>query len=426
VLSFDEVVSEAEQTRGEVTELCSRLVRFNSAHPEGRTDECVAFIREYMDGHGIRNKVHQNDPLKPNLVAEIPGKSGRKILWVGHLDVVPEGKPESWTHPPYSGAVTPDGFIHGRGSSDMKGACAAAMVAARILGGLDEPPASGVEFWFTADEEIGGGDGARWLAETGRFVGDVCVIGDGYGGGLDHPSIDLGCKGSTPARLVARGRTAHGSTPYLGENAISKLMRAIPWVERIGELRLELPPELEEPIRSSVEFMLATQELDDGQREAVRRIFHHPSVSCNMISGGVKRNVVPDHAEAEFDIRLTPGSRPLAVKERIEELVKEAAIPGVEVSVAAGETAGYHEPPDTAFARQLAETVRRVTGRRPGFKILTGGTDAISIKGLAGIPCLGYGTSMVGQAHQPDERNAVENLVLGAKVYAAFPLLYTG
>jgi len=425
-LSFDKVVSEAELARKEVAELCSHLVSFNSAHPEGRTDECVAFIKRYLDEHGIANEVHSRNPLKPNIVAKIPGESKRRVLWVGHLDVVPEGKPESWTYPPYSGKITDDGFIHGRGTSDMKGACAAAMVAARILSGLGAPLPNNVEFWFTADEEIGGGDGARWLAETKRLQGDVCVIGDGNGGGLAYPSIDLGCKGGAATRLIARGKTAHGSTPFLGENAIKKLTRAIPWVEKIRDFRLELPPELEEPIESSVEFMLKTMKLTEEQVEALKRLYHYPTVSCNIIDGGVKRNVVPDHAEAEFDIRLTPGSKPLKVKERIEELIKEADIPGVEVSVRAGETAGYYEAPDTPFAHQLAETVQKVTDRRPTFKILTGGTDAVSIKHYTGIPCLGYGTSIMGQAHQPDEHNSIENLVLGVKVYSAFPLIYRG
>lgn len=425
-MSLGEVISKGELARNEVAELCSRLVQFNSAHPEGRTDECVAFIKEYLDEHGIANEVHSRNPLKPNIVAKVPGDPKRKILWVGHLDVVPEGKPKSWTHPPYSGKITDDGLIYGRGTSDMKGACAAAMVSARILSGLGEQLPNNVEFWFTADEEIGGGDGARWLAESKRLQGDVCVIGDGNGGGLAYPSIDLGCKGGAATRLIARGKTAHGSTPFLGDNAIKKLTKAIPLVEKIGEFRLELPEELEEPIKSSVDFMMKTLTVTDEQAEALKRVYHYPTVACNIISGGVKRNVVPDYAEAEFDIRLTPGSKPIRVKERIEELVKEANIPGVEVSVMARETAGYYESPDTPFARQLAETLEKITGSKPTFKILTGGTDAISIKHFTGIPCLGYGTSMTGQAHQPDEHNAIENLVLGVKIYSAFPLLYKG
>jgi len=423
-LSFNDVVSKGEHAGEEVAELCSRLVQFNSAHPEGRTDECVEFIRKYLDDHGVANEVHARDPLKPNIVAKVPGEFKRKILWVGHLDVVPEGKPETWTHPPYSGEITDDGFIHGRGTSDMKGACAAAMVAARILNGLKEPLPNNVEFWFTADEEIGGGDGARWLSETKRFQGDVCIIGDGYAGGRDYPCIDLGCKGGTPTKLIARGKTAHGSTPFLGDNAITKLTKAVPWVEKIKDFRLDLPPELEEPIKSTIEFMQKNLTITGEQAEALERAFHYPTVSCNIISGGVKRNVVPDYAEAEFDIRLTPGSKPLRVKDRIEELVKEAGIDGIEVSVMARETAGYYESPDTPFARQLSETIHKVTGRVPSFKILTGGTDAVSIKHFTGIPCLGYGTGLTGMAHQPNEHISIDNLVLGVKVYSAFPLIY--
>lgn len=419
-------MSKAERSKEEVAELCSRLIQFNTAHPEGRTDEIVPYIKDYLDGQGIENEIHGTNPLKPNIVAKIEGSSDRKILWVGHVDVVPEGKPEFWTHPPYSGKITDDGYIYGRGSSDMKGADAAALVAARILNELKEPPENSVEFWFTADEEIGGGDGARWLAESKRFQGDVCVIGDGNGGGQKLPSLDLGCKGGARTTLVARGKTAHGSTPFLGDNAIEKLLKVIPWVDKIGEFRLELPPELEEPIESSIDFLIKTQILSEEQKEAAKRAFHYPTVACNIINGGVKVNVVPDYAEAVFDIRLTPGSKPLKVKERIEELVREAGVSGVEANVSASETAGYYESPNSAFAQQLAETVQKVTGRKPTFKILTGGTDAISIKRFTGIPCLGYGTSMTGQAHQPDERNKIENLVLGVKVYAGFPLIYRG
>lgn len=53
-------------------------------------------------------------------------------MWRGHLDVVPEGKLEDRTHPPYNGDISPDGTIWGRGASDMKGACAVALIAARM------------------------------------------------------------------------------------------------------------------------------------------------------------------------------------------------------------------------------------------------------------------------------------------------------
>lgn len=425
LMNLDKVIKEAELAEEEVAKLTSGLVQFNSAHPEGRTDECVSYIKEYLDEHGIENEIHANDPKKPNIVAKLKGESGRKILWVGHLDVVPEGKPEFWTYPPYSG-TTRDGYVYGRGSSDMKGACAAAMTSARILSQLDSPLPNNVEFWFTSDEEIGGGEGARWLSESGRLKGDVCVIGDGNGGGLEMPSLDLGCKGGAGTKLISKGKTAHGSTPFLGDNAVRKLIDAVPWVEKIGEFKLDFPEELREPIKSSIKFVKATQPLTPEQEKAADRLFDYPTVACNIIGGGVKSNVVPDYAEATFDIRLTPGSDPLKVKARIEELVEESGIPGIEAEVRAGPYAGYYESPNSPFAHQLAETVKKVTGTKPFYKILTGGTDGTRISRIAGIPCLGYGTSLTGQAHQPDERITIENLVLGVKIYSVFPLIYRG
>ncbi|MCD6263235.1 ArgE/DapE family deacylase [Candidatus Bathyarchaeota archaeon] len=424
-MSVEEVLSKVESARRELAEVCSQLVQRPSQHPEGRTEECVAYIKDYFDELGIPTEIYERKEGKPNIVARIRGTTERRIMWIGHLDVVPEGKPENWTYPPYSGKITEDGFIWGRGASDCKGACAAAMVAARVLNELKEVPNS-VDFWFTADEEIGGLDGARWLAEEKIFEGEVCIVGDGSPGPLDAPSIDLGCKGGAGTRLIARGKTAHGSTPFLGENAIEKLIKVIPYVKRIAEFRLELPEELEPVIESTIQYMLRKEGLTPEQREAVKRLFHYPSVSLNILNGGVKSNVVPDYAEAYFDIRLTPGSNPLRVRERILELVKEAGVPGVTAEVRASPTAGYYESPETPFARQLAETVERVTGRRPIFKILTGGTDAISIKRFLGIPCLGFGAGMDEQAHAPDEHNSIENIMRSCKVYAAFPLIYRG
>jgi succinyl-diaminopimelate desuccinylase len=414
----------AEKTGAEVSNLCSQLVQFNTAHPQGRTDEIVEHIAGYFEDKGVKWETHSNNPLKPNIVAKIKGTSKKKILWVGHLDVVPEGKIENWNYPPYGGEITKDGLIYGRGASDMKGACAAAMVSARILSDLNEKIENSVEFWFTADEEIGGRDGARWLAQTNRLKGDVCIIGDGNNGGTEAPSIDLGCKGSARTRLIARGKTAHGSVPFMGENAINKLLRVIPWVEKIKDYALDLPPELDEPIQNSIEFILKTQSLTEEQKKEAERVFNYPTVTCNIIEGGVKVNVVPDYAEALFDIRLTPGSNPLKVKEKILELVAKSNVQGVEAQVNAGNRAGYYESPDTEFAKQLLGLLHRITGKKPTFNILTGGTDAVSIKRYSGIPCLGYGTSMTGQAHKPNEYNTTDNLMLGVKVYTGFPLIY--
>lgn len=424
-MSVDKMLLKVEDYRNELAKVCSQLIQRPSAHPEGKTIECVEYIKIYFDDLGIPNEVYKNDDKKPNIVARIKGTGNKKIMWVGHLDVVPEGKPENWTHPPYSGKITDDGLIWGRGSSDMKGACASAMISARILNEMEEVP-NNIDFWFTADEEIGGGNGAHWLAKERIFEGDVCIIGDGAPGTPESPAIDLGCKGGAGTNLIARGKTAHGSRPFLGDNALDKLLNVIPYVKRVSDYRLDIPEELEPVISSTIDY-LTKEEFTASQKKALKRLFHYPSVTLNILNGGVKTNVVPDYAEAYFDIRLTPGSNPVKVRNRISELVELAGEAGVSVEFRRPtKTAGYYESPKTPFAVQLSETVDKATGKKPIFKILTGGTDAVRIKSYIDIPCLGFGSSIEGQAHAPDEHNDIDLLVMSCKVYTTFPLMYKG
>jgi succinyl-diaminopimelate desuccinylase len=149
----------------------------------------------------------------------------------------------------------------------MKGACAAAMVATKCQHLVGNVPHN-MDFWFTADEEIGGGDGARWLAEEKIFKGEVCIIGDGSPGTPKEPAIDLGCKGGAGTKLIARGVTAHGSTPYLGDNALDKLLKVIPKIFKIGDFPLELPKELESVIESSINYMM-DEKLTEEQEKSL-------------------------------------------------------------------------------------------------------------------------------------------------------------
>jgi len=416
-------VSERVETlREEVAEVCSQLVQLPSEHPEGRTDGCVEYIKDYFGKLGIETEVYTLEKGKPNIVAHIKGESNRTIFWLGHIDEVPEGKLENWTYPPFSGTIK-DGMVWGRGSSDMKGACASAMIAAKVLSEV-RPPLN-VDFWFTADEEIGGRAGARWLAEKRIFKGEACIVGDGGGSTPGLVNIGVGNKGGLGAKLIARGRTAHGSRPYYGDNAIDKLLAVIPYVKRIGDYRLELPPELASILKSSTKLLLRDQSLTEAQRLAAKRLFYYPSgPSLNVLNGGVKSNVVPDYAEASFDIRLTPGCDAGKVKVQLEELVAEAGVPGVTVQATTSQTVGYYEPWDSPFVASLSEAVQRVTGVRPALTIAPWGTDAVSVKRFLGAPCLIFGPMVETQLHQPNEFVPIDNLVTAAKVYAAYPFFH--
>lgn len=403
-----------------MSELCSELVRIPTPNPPGDTDRCVRFIEDYFTRFGVPTVVHSRHRGKANIVAKIEGVGPKKVLWLGHIDVVPEGDPTSWKHEPYGGKIEGNA-VYGRGSSDMKGSCAAAMVAARILHETGKPPST-VEFWFTCDEETQGEDGAQWLAQEGIIKGDVCIVGDSSGSTLSRPYIDVGCKGFIWTKLWSKGRTAHGSTPHLGDNALEKLLKVISRVQKIRTQRLVIPEDLRPALKSSVSFLLSSEELTTQQRVAVKRIYNYPTFSLNILNGGIKVNVVPDAAEASIDIRFTPGIDFSKIREQIQSLILEAGVEGVAAEYQIG--TGYYESSSSLFAARLRKAVWKATGHSPRFKVLTGGTDAILLKNIQGISCLGFGAGLEGLAHAPEEHIPIEQLTMAAKVYAVFPFMF--
>ena len=421
-MKLSTLLEKVQSSRTEIAELCSELVKIPTPNPPGGTEPCIRLIEDYFARHGVTTVVHSRHRGKANIVAKIDGVSPKKVLWLGHVDVVPEGNRASWKHEPFGGEIEGD-EVFGRGSSDMKGSCASAMVAAKLIQCEAKPPNT-VEFWFTCDEETQGEDGAQWLAQEGLIKGDVCIIGDSSGSTPAKPYIDVGCKGFLWTKLRAKGQTAHGSTPYLGENALEKLLKVISRIQKMSNQRLVHPQDLRPALKSSVDFLLSSETLTLEQRRAVKRLYDYPTVSLNMLDGGIKVNVVPDAAEASLDIRFTPGIDFNALREQAQLLVQESGIAGVTTEFQMG--TGYYESSASPFAMQLRDGVRKATGHTPRFKILTGGTDAIFLKNIQCIPCLGFGAGIEGVAHAPEEHVPIEQLVMAAKAYATFPFLYRG
>jgi succinyl-diaminopimelate desuccinylase len=298
------------------------------------------------------------------------------------------------------------------------------MIAAKVLSELKEVEHATLDLWFTCDEEIGSPNGTRWLVSEGLIRGNACLIGDSLSRNpAEEPYIDAGCKGYLRLRLKATGKTAHGSMPFYGENAIDKLLLAIEQVKKASSYTLDLPANIERLIKESIEYFLKDQKLTADQADAIKRAFNHPTISLTMISGGIKVNVIPDYAESSFDIRITPGVNPENVAEKIHDLIRELKVEGVEAEITGLED-GYYEQWDSRFALSLRKSVEISTGLKPKPKILMGATDAVPIKRALGIPCLGFGAGIEALAHAPNEYVTVDGVVSAAKVYAILPLIF--
>jgi len=112
----------------DVGRICSELVAIRSENPPGHTEEIIEFIRLYLERLGISSKITARQKGYANLLTT--GTSTR-LLFCGHVDVVP-ALDEGWTHPPFSGVVQ-DGFVWGRGATDMKGGCASLLASLMMV-----------------------------------------------------------------------------------------------------------------------------------------------------------------------------------------------------------------------------------------------------------------------------------------------------
>ena len=229
----------------------------------------------------------------------------------GHLDVVP-GNQEQFTP-----RVEGDRLI-GRGAYDMKGGLAAMMCAVRELAAQD---AVKVHFVCVSDEESDEQKhrASDFVVEKG-YVGDFAITGE-----PTNLRIGIQAKGVLGLRLEVSGRSAHGSTPWLGDNAVLKAVDMFRAIE-------------------SMPFTRDSSEL-----------FDRPSISLGRIIGGDAVNRVPDLCAIDLDIRYLPGQNP-------DEILAA-------VNAARGHRGGARVPPraDHRRARRAARAGarRRRCRRRP-------------------------------------------------------------
>ncbi len=174
------------------------------------------------------------------------------------------------------------------------------------------------------EDEPAGGKASAFLADEGH-VGDFVICGE-----PTDLEIGVQSKGVLVLRIDVEGRGAHGSTPWLGENAI---LRALDLYQRI----LELP-------------------FSTGQSD----LFARPSINIGRISGGDAVNKVPDHCRMDVDIRYLPNQDPDEVLRQVRSLGAMTITPLYELPPAALDPGEEH-------VRVLREAVRDV-GRRRGAR----------------------------------------------------------
>jgi succinyl-diaminopimelate desuccinylase len=334
--------------RTEVLALTRRLVRYRSYTP-GATESAVDFICGWFEARGLEASRYKGAGPRGELSSLVVrvGSGSPKILLHGHADVVP-GEEDQFE--PYE----QNDELYGRGVYDMKGALAAMMYAVEDLHAMG--CGATVELLIVPDEEreYGGPTGAEILLEHGH-TGDFLITGE-----PTDFHIGVQAKGVLQLRITLRGKSAHGSRPWLGENAV---FLAYEHYKRV----LELP------------FAKERSEF-----------FPSPSINLARIIGGDVINRVPDRCTYDLDIRYLPNQDP----EEITRQIRSIDLP------AEGEVLSSHEPSyvlrGNPFVNTLCEVAQRHFDGNPVGVGRHGASDIVYFQRV-GIPGVEFGP--IGDGH---------------------------
>jgi succinyl-diaminopimelate desuccinylase len=334
--------------------LAERLITYDTSTPDG-IRAAAGFVKGWLDSMEVDVSTLDFNGL-PVLMATV-GDAGPTVVLHGHVDVVPGFEEQ------FAPRVEGDKLI-GRGAYDMKGGLAAIMCALRDLRDLR---GARVRFVCAPDEESEDFDQHATDDLVARgLTGDFAITGE-----PTDLHVGVQAKGVLMARLAVGGRAAHGSTPWLGDNAI---LKAIDVFRRIETLP----------------FAAESSEM-----------FDRPSINLGRLNAGDAVNKVPDEAVMAVDIRFLPGQEPGAILDAIRSM------PDVDV------VKTFIRPPayvsrDNPFVQALCRAVR-LAGQTEAMSVgRDGASDAISFL-EAGVPAVEFGPVGAGH-HGPEEWVSISSL----------------
>ncbi|WP_018885510.1 M20 family metallopeptidase [Paenibacillus massiliensis] len=413
------VLEAIEEQQDDLLELCSKLIQYPTENPPGDSREISAFIIDYLQQAGISTQVHAATDTMLNLVSTLEGagqdKSDRHLIFCGHTDVVPAGDLSRWDFDPFCGEIR-DGYMLGRGASDMKGGLAGLLFATAILAKLGVPLRGDLSLMIVPDEETGGDLGVPWVLERGLATGTAAVIAEPSS--PQHPTI--GQKGSCWFEFTVEGTPGHGSlSPVVGDNAIVKAAKGIESLQRLWDIKPNIPEEVQEIIRISQQYAIERE-----QAGLAYQVFDHVTVNIGTITGGTKVNVVADRCTVQVDSRVPFGVDYRDVLDRARSLLLEAGIES-ELKPFGFQGNANWTPPHEPIISNLVDSIIEVSGEEAYGVLQWASSDARHFRNH-NIPVLQYGPAELSTIHNFNEKAPVWQIIQCAKVYALSALKYLG
>jgi acetylornithine deacetylase len=421
------VDQQIDATADELVELVRALVRFDttsvdlspgSARTTNQEAELQAYVAERLSALGAEVDQWEPDaaeladhPMmppwhhwrgRPLTVGTLRGAGGgRSLVLNDHIDVVDAGERSRWTSPPFEADVR-DGRIYGRGAVDMKGGVGAALFALESLHACGVRLAGDVFFETVPDEET-------------CAMGTVAAIARGYraeAGLVPEPTrlnLWVATRGLLHGTVTVEGRSAHAemNQPHWREGGgVNAIQKAAAVLAGLDELTADWA------------------DRDDKRHP----LLGTPSVNPTIVTGGSFISNIPERCDVALNTTYLPGN----ADEQGYGSVPRGEIEQAVAAVARSDDWLAEHPPTWSWYTDYPPSeidpgspivaVAQEAGRELGLDVRAEGIDTTYDGALltlfAETPSPAFGPGDLRRAHAPDEWVGIDELVLGAKVYA--------
>ena len=395
-IPHDKILARANHYQADMTKFLRDMIVIPSESCD--EERLIKRIQQEMEHVGF-DRI-EIDPMG-NILGYL-GHGSHLIAMDAHIDTVGVGERSNWDVDPYLGKEDGD-VIYGRGGSDQEGGMASMVYAAKIIKDLDLADDYTLLVTGTVQEEDCDGLCWQYIIEEDHVKPEFVVI-------TEPTSLNIyrGHRGRMEIRVDVHGVSCHGSAPERGDNAIFKMAPIL------LELQ-ELHPKLKHDAF-----------LGKGSLTVSEIFFSSPS-----------RCAVADGCSISIDRRLTAGETYDSALAEIRNLpsVKAAGATVSMYDYARPSYTGLVYPTQSFFptwvlakdhdvTKALVAAYRDLFHQEPKVDKWTFSTNAVSIMGRYGIPCIGFGPGHEEEAHAPNERTWKSELVKASAMYAAIPIHY--
>ncbi|ESZ72742.1 succinyl-diaminopimelate desuccinylase [Mesorhizobium sp. L103C119B0] len=395
--------------------LTADLIRFPTINPPGEAYRpCAEYIGARLGRLGFETEFIRAEGTpgdtdrypRVNVVARFDGRSpGACVHFNSHIDVVEAG--EGWSVDPFAGVVK-DGKVYGRGACDMKGGMAASIIAAEAFMEVFPDFPGAIEISGTVDEESGGFGGVAHLARLGYFSKpkvDHVIIPEP----LNKDRICLGHRGVWWAEIETKGEIAHGSMPFLGDNA----------VRHMGAVLQAFEDKLFPALDRKVTRMPVVPE---GAKRSTMNINSIHGGQTEDFRPGLPSPNVPDACRLTIDRRFLLEEDLATVKSEVTDILdrlkRERKKFDYEIRDLM-EVLPLMTERDAPVVKAVAQGIMAIFAREPDYVISPGTYDQKHIARIGHIyDCIAYGPGILDLAHRPDEWVGISDMVESAKVMA--------